>query len=73
MKNKKEMIRIVRSPEGEISIDFTGKKSGRGAYLCPEISCLETAIRKKGLERSLDTEIGEAVYQKLREELKDHE
>ena len=73
MKSKKELIRVVRSPEGEISIDFTGKKSGRGAYICPNIACLETAIRKKGLERSLEVTISEEVYETLRKEMSGHE
>ena len=69
MKNKKELIRIVRTPEGEIVIDRTGKKSGRGAYICPQLECLEKAIRHKAIERALETEIQETVYQTLREEL----
>lgn len=73
MKSKKELIRVVRSPEGEISIDFTGKKSGRGAYICPNAECLETAIRKKGLERSLEVEISSEVYDALRKEMAGHE
>lgn len=73
MKSKKELIRVVRSPEGEISIDFTGKKSGRGAYICPNAECLETAIRKKGLERSLEVSISEEVYEALRKEMTSHE
>ena len=69
MKNKKELIRIVRTPEGEIVIDRTGKKSGRGAYICPQMECLEKAIRHKSIERALETAIEEPVYQTLREEL----
>ena len=69
MKNKKELIRVVRTPEGEIVIDRTGKRSGRGAYICPQSACLERAIRQKALERALETEIDAAVYQTLREEL----
>ena len=69
MKSKKELIRIVRTPEGEIVIDKTGKKSGRGAYICPQMECLEKAIRHKAVERALETEIDETVYQTLREEL----
>ena len=57
MKNKKELIRIVRTPEGEIVIDRTGKKSGRGAYICPQMECLEKAIRHKSIERALETAI----------------
>lgn len=69
MKNKKELIRVVRTPEGEIVIDRTGKRSGRGAYICPQSACLEKAIRQKALERALETTIDAAVYQTLREEL----
>ncbi len=69
MKNKKELIRVVRTPEGEIVIDRTGKRSGRGAYICPQSACLEKAIRQKALERALETGIDAAVYQTLREEL----
>ena len=69
-KNKKELIRIVRSPEGEIDIDMTGKKNGRGAYICPDIKCLEAVIKTKRLEKSLEVEIDEQVYEKLREQLK---
>lgn len=67
-KNKKELIRIVRSPEGDISIDTTGKKNGRGAYICPDKACLEAVIKSKRLEKSLETEISEEVYNKLREQ-----
>ena len=69
MKSKKELIRIVRTPEGEIVIDKIGKKSGRGAYICPQMECLEKAIRHKAIEHALETEISETVYQTLREEL----
>ncbi len=54
---KKEMIRIVRSPEGDIEVDETGKKSGRGAYLCPNKACWEIALTKNKLEHALETEI----------------
>lgn len=69
VKDKRELIRIVRSPEGEISVDFTGRKAGRGAYLCPQNACLEKAMKTKALERSLDVKIDEAVYETLRKEL----
>ena len=52
MKNKKDLIRVVKSPEGEISFDFTGKKSGRGAYVCPSTDCLARARKAKALERT---------------------
>jgi len=69
MKDKRQLIRIVRSDEGEFSLDFTGKKSGRGAYICPNIECLEKAQKSKGLERSFKTAVPKEVYEKLREEL----
>ena len=65
MKIKKELTRIVRSPEGEITIDFSGKKPGRGAYVCKSKICLEQAVKAKRLERSLKQSIDPAVYQTL--------
>jgi hypothetical protein len=70
-KPKKEMVRVVRSPEGEISLDLIGKKSGRGAYICPAISCLAAARKQKRLERSLECAIPPEVYQALEEELRE--
>ena len=64
-KPKKELIRVVRSPEGEISLDFRGKANGRGAYICPDAACLKKAIKAKALERSLETAIPEEVYAEL--------
>ncbi len=69
MKNKKEMIRVVRNQEGEISLDFTGKKPGRGAYICPKQECLKKAEEHGGLERSFKTFVSKEVYQTLQEEL----
>ena len=69
MKNKKELIRIVRNDEGEFSIDTTGKKAGRGAYICPNVECFEKARKSKGLERSFKAAVPAEVYDKLREEL----
>lgn len=66
---KKSLIRVVRSPEGEVSLDFVGKKSGRGAYLCHSLACLKKAIKSKRLERSLDCTIPIEVYEKLEGEL----
>ena len=68
MKPKRELIRVVRSPEGEISLDFKGKAPGRGAYICPAPACLKQAIKAKALERAFSTQIPEAVYEKLNEE-----
>ncbi len=69
VKPKAELLRVVRSPEGEISLDFTGKKSGRGAYLCRSAACLKKARRAKRLERNLDCVIPDEVYNALEQEL----
>ena len=68
-KAKKELIRVVRSPEGELSIDFRGKKSGRGAYICPDMECLRKARKARRLEKALDCQIPDEVYERLEEEL----
>ncbi len=68
MKNKKDMMRILRTPEEEIVLDFTGKKNGRGAYLCKQSECLKLARKNKGLERSFKMSIQSQVYDKLEEE-----
>ena len=68
--DKRELIRVVRTPEGEVVIDDTGKKSGRGAYLCPGSSkCLTRAMKSKALERMLEVTIDDAVYEKLKEQI----
>ena len=69
MKPKKELMRVVRSPEGEISLDFVGKKNGRGAYLCRNAECLKKAMKKKALARSLQTEIPEDLAERLEGEI----
>ena len=69
MKPKRELIRVVRSPEGEVGLDFRGKANGRGAYLCPSADCLKKAIRAKSLERAFSTAIPEEIYARLREEM----
>ena len=69
MKQKKELIRVVRNKEGEVSLDLTGKKPGRGAYLCRNIQCLEKSFKTKRLERNLETKISEEIYNKLKEEI----
>ncbi|MBE6062195.1 MAG: YlxR family protein [Clostridium butyricum] len=69
MKPKKELIRIVKTPEGEICIDLTGKKSGRGAYVCRNIECFEKAYKAKRLSRNLETQISDEIYDKLKEEI----
>lgn len=68
MKSKKEMIRVIKNSEDEITIDATGKKNGRGAYLCFSEECLEKAAKNKGLERSLKTKIPKELYATLKEE-----
>ena len=68
MKWKKEMMRILKTPENEIVLDITGKKNGRGAYLCKEKECLVKARRSKGLERSFKMSIPNEVYENLEKE-----
>ncbi len=70
VKPKNELIRIVKSPEGEISIDKTGKKSGRGAYICPKEECLKLAEKSRRIEKSFSCRIDAAVYEELENELK---
>lgn len=69
MKNKKEMLRILKTPEGEFVLDATGRKNGRGAYLCPSMECLKKAIKTKGLERSFKMAIPTEVYEALEKEM----
>ncbi len=68
-KEKRELIRVVRSPEGDVSLDFHGKAPGRGAYICPNGACLKKAIRSKALERSLEVPIPEEIYARLEQEM----
>ena len=65
MKDKKALIRVVRTPEGQIVLDTTGKKSGRGAYVCPDPACLKKARKSRALERAFSLEIPEEVYDAL--------
>lgn len=69
MKPKLELIRVVKSPEGEISIDATGKKNGRGAYICHNFECLEKAIKSKRLDRTFSFSIPSDIYDCLKKEL----
>ena len=69
MKSKKELIRILKTPEEEILLDITGRKNGRGAYLCKNPECLVMAARNKGLERSLGMKIPEEIYENLKKEI----
>ena len=73
MKSKKEMMRVLKTGEGEILLDTTGRKNGRGAYLCYSLECLEKARKNKGLERSLKTEIPQEVYERLEKEFEEIE
>lgn len=68
-KPKRELVRVVRSPEGVVSVDLKGKAPGRGAYICPDPQCLQKAIRSKALERNLETPIPEELTQRLMAEL----
>ena len=68
-KPKKELIRVVRSPEGEISLDFKGKASGRGAYICHDPQCLKKAIKSKALQRAFSAQIPPEIYDKLNEQM----
>jgi len=69
MKSKKEMIRVIRTDNDEFLLDATGKKNGRGAYVCPSKACLEMAIKNKGLERSFKQSIPKTVYEELEKEM----
>jgi len=69
-KSKKEMIRVIRTPEGTFTIDATGRKNGRGAYICPNMDCLKKAVKSHGLERSFSCSIPPEVYSQLEEEMK---
>ena len=66
---KRELIRVVRTPEGSVCLDFSGKMNGRGAYLCPDPECLKKALRSKALDRSLEVAIPEDVYDRLQKEM----
>ncbi len=72
-KPKRELLRVVRDPEGQISLDFTGKKSGRGAYICQSLRCLKKARKSRRIDRSLECTIPEEVYDRMEEELGSHE
>ena len=69
MKEKRELIRVVRSPDGEVSLDPTGKKSGRGAYVCRDPDCLKRAIKQRQLERQLDAALSPETAEALRAEM----
>ena len=69
MKSKKEMIRVLKTPENEIVLDATGRKNGRGAYVCLSQECLEKAVKSRGIERSLKMAVPAEVYEDLKKEL----
>lgn len=73
VKDKSGLIRIVRTPEGDVRADFTGRAAGRGAYLCPQSSCLETALKKGGIARSLHVTLTAEQRETLRRELQEFE
>ena len=70
-KEKKSLFRVILTPEGEILLDKTGKKNGRGAYICNSAACLKKARKTKALERSLKVAIPESIYEELEKEMKD--
>ena len=72
-KPKKEMLRVVRTPEGEIVLDFTGKRSGRGAYICHNVSCLKKARKSKRIENNLGVHITDDIYDRMESELEEYE
>lgn len=72
-KPKQELLRVVRSPDGEISLDFTGKKSGRGAYICRSLKCLQKARKSHRIDRSLDCTVPDDVYDRMETELFENE
>ena len=69
MKDKKSLLRVVKSPEGEVSLDFVGKKPGRGAYVCHDVECLKRARKSRALERAFETAIPAEVYDAMEAEL----
>ena len=73
MKPKKELVRVVKSPEGEISLDLTGKSPGRGAYVCRSVECLRKARKSRGLERAFSCQIPAEIYDRMEEELSRNE
>lgn len=73
MKPKKELLRIVKNQENEISVDFNGKKPGRGAYICKSVSCFEKARKGKRLERAFESPISEEIYAVLKQQLEEND
>lgn len=73
MKDKRELIRIIKTPEEQIVLDATGKKNGRGAYICPDSQCLLKVIKTKGLDRAFKMSIDHSVYEELAKEMEKYE
>ncbi len=71
MKEKRELVRIVRDPEGNISVDLTGKKSGRGAYICKDKKCLMKAQKAKRFDRAFECNVPDEIYERLEKEITD--
>ena len=69
MKPKAELVRVVRSPEGEVSVDLKGRKPGRGAYVCRDAECLKKAIKSRALSKALEGELPEEIYDTLRQQM----
>ncbi|MGM9629997.1 RNase P modulator RnpM [Butyricicoccus sp.] len=72
MKPKRELLRVVRSPEGEIALDFRGRNPGRGAYVCPDAACLARAKKSRALERAFGIPVPDEVYDELSRQLEEH-
>lgn len=70
MKNKRELVRVVKNKEGEVSLDLTGKKAGRGAYVCHSLSCLQKARKSRGFERAFSMKIPDEIYDLMESEMK---
>ncbi len=73
MKPKKELVRVVKTPDDEVLMDLTGRVNGRGAYICPNAQCLKIARKSKRIEKSFQMQIPDEIYDKMEEELKNHE
>lgn len=73
MKPKKELVRVVKTPDDQVLMDLTGRINGRGAYICPNAQCLKIARKSKRIEKSFQMSIPDEVYDKMEEELKNHE
>lgn len=73
MKNKRELVRVVKNKEGEVSLDLTGKKAGRGAYVCHSLTCLQKARKSRGFERAFSMKIPDEIYDMMESEMKENE